>query len=455
MTDTPAHGFRTFLIVWVTQSLSVIGSGMTGFALNIYLAQVLYPAPTQKTELALALAVLNIGFVIPFVFGAPLAGACADRHDRKRIMMAADAANAVLSLVTVVLMINGAVQLWMLVAIGFFVALAGSFHYAAYDASYAMLVPESLLPRANGMMQTIWSLSGIASPVLAAGIMALPALAARGIVPLPLLAPIGDGTPLVLAVDSATFAISAVVLAFLDVPSPRRADSDARGRVQRSIWADIRGGAFFILRRRPLLWLLGTFTVANLANAPFAVVTPLLVKFNLASDWVARGFTFETALALLVTAGGIGGLAGGLLVSAWGGLKRWRIYGVLVPMLGAGVAEVAYGLSPFLFASTAAAFVGAAMHPVLNAHSQTIWQTQTPREMQGRVFAVRRVIAQCSLPLGTAAAGLLAGVFDPGLVLAGLGLTLAVVCTAQLFNPVLLHVEHIKDAQAVVEAGGQ
>jgi MFS family permease len=78
MADTPPrHGFRTCLIVWSTQSLSVIGSGMTGFALNVYLAQVLYPAP-EKAEVALAFTVLNLGFTIPFVFGDPLAGAWAD-----------------------------------------------------------------------------------------------------------------------------------------------------------------------------------------------------------------------------------------------------------------------------------------------------------------------------------------------------------------------------------------
>jgi MFS transporter, DHA3 family, macrolide efflux protein len=441
MIDTPTHGMRTFVIVWATQSVSVIGSGMTGFALNIYLAQVLYAAPGQKAELALALAALNMGFVIPFVFGAPLAGAFADRHDRKRIMIAADAANAALSLVTLAIMVSGAAQLWMLVCLGFCEALAGTFHYAAYDASYAMLVPQRLLPRANGMMQTVWSLSSIVSPTLAAAIMTLPALAVGGGAPLAFLARSGNGAPLVFAVDGATFLLSAIVLSVLHVPSPQRADSDASGRIKASIWSDIRAGASFIARRRPLLWLLGTFTVANLAGAPIGVVTPLLVKFNLAPDWTARGFTFAAALAVLATASGFGGLAGGLLVSAWGGLQRRRIYGVLVPMLGAGAAEVAYGVSPLLFVSAVAAFVGAAMHPVLNAHSQAIWQTQTPREMQGRVFAVRRVIAQCSLPVSTAAAGALAGIFDPGLVLAALGLTLALVCAAQLFNPILLHVD--------------
>ena len=65
----PRHGFRTFVIVWAVQSLSVIASGMTGFALNVYLAQVLYPAPDQKVEIALAFTVLNRGFTIPLVFG--------------------------------------------------------------------------------------------------------------------------------------------------------------------------------------------------------------------------------------------------------------------------------------------------------------------------------------------------------------------------------------------------
>src|SRR5947207_12235431 len=96
----PNHGFRTFVIIWAAQSLSIIGSGMTGFALNIYLAQVLYPAPEQKADLALALTLLNLGFLVPYIFVTPFAGALVDRHDRKRIMIAGDAANAALSLLT-------------------------------------------------------------------------------------------------------------------------------------------------------------------------------------------------------------------------------------------------------------------------------------------------------------------------------------------------------------------
>jgi DHA3 family macrolide efflux protein-like MFS transporter len=104
------------------------------------------------------------------------------------------------------------------------------------------------------------------------------------------------------------------------------------------------------------LWLLATFVVPNLAGAPAGVTVPLLVKFNLEPDWAARGYTFETALALLGVAGGVGGMIGGLLVSAWGGMKRNRVvYGVLVPMLLAGVLQIVYGLSPLVLVSAAAA----------------------------------------------------------------------------------------------------
>ena len=318
------------------------------------------------------------------MFGGPLAGAWADRHDRKQIMIVTNIAEGLITLLTFILMLSGGLQLWMLVSIGVLAAAAGAFHYAAFDASYAMRVPDRLLPRANGMMQTTWSLSGIISPALAALIIALPLLLPRDSGPLAPIAGMANGTPLVIAVDALTFFLCAAVLLFVHVPSPTRSDVGASGRIEQSVWADMREGALYIWQRPPLVWLLATFAVANMAGAPVGVIVPLLVKFNLAPDWAARGYTFETALALLGVASGIGGVIGGLLVSTSGGLKRNRVYGVLVPMLLAGILQVVYGLSPLVLLSAAAASLGAAMHPILNAHSQSIWQSHTPRELQGR-----------------------------------------------------------------------
>jgi hypothetical protein len=92
-----------------------------------------------------------------------------------------------------------------------------------------------------------------------------------------------------------------------------------------------------------------------------------------------------------------------------------------------------------------------AMLPIMNAHSQSIWQTQTPKELQGRVFSVRQVIAQFTAPLGMVIAGITGGQFDPGLVIGVMGGVLSIFCAAQLFNPALLRIE---DKQGIDETTG-
>jgi MFS transporter, DHA3 family, macrolide efflux protein len=443
--EPPPHGWRTFLILWSSQSVSVFGSALTFFAINIYLVLGLYPRDDQKPELAFALAATSLAFALGNVFSAPIAGAWADRHDRKRTMIVVDALNGMLSLLIAGLMATGTLQLWMLVLGSGLISVLFSFHYSAFDASYAMIVPEKQLPRANGMMQTIWALSGIVSPGIAAGIIALPELARQGAIPGGLgswLSQLNNGAALAVAVDGITFFLAATVPLFLHIPSPKRTDlAPEAGKPKKSMWADIKEGALYIWRRRPLLWLLGSFTMINFLTAPLGVFAPLILRFNLEPDWSTRGFTYETALALMNSVGAAGGLAGGLLISTWGGLKRRRVYGVIVPMLIAGVALALYGFSPLLYLTAAMVFVIDGMVPLMNAHSQTIWQTQTPRELQGRVFSVRRLIAQFTWPLGTLIAGVAGGLFNPGTVMMVLGGILVLFTIGQLFNPYLLRVE--------------
>ncbi|MDQ3704712.1 MAG: MFS transporter [Chloroflexota bacterium] len=442
--EPPANGFRTFVAIWITQAFSAFGSQLTFFALTIWLATSLYPSDEQKPQLAFALTAVSLSFTLSVLI-APVAGAWADRHDRKQTMIVVDFINGVLSLVLMGLILAGMLELWILLILFPILAVLFQFHNAAFDASYAMIVPEKQLPRANGMMQTMWSLSAILSPAIAATIIALPGMARQGSLPdfiAPVLAGIRDGAALAIGIDAVTFFIGAAVLPFLYVPSPKRTDLGEKGtKPKKSMWADIKEGARYIKLRKPLLWLLATFTVVNFASSPLEVFIPLLLKFNLAPDWQAQGFTFESSLALLSTLGGVGGLAGGILMSTWGGLKRRRVYGVVVPILIAGVVQTMYGLSPWLYATGFFNFMLVALIPIMNAHSQTIWQTQVPRELQGRVFSVRRVIAQFSAPLGVMLAGFTGAIFNPGYVLAALGIFIVVFATFQLFNPYLLRVE--------------
>src|SRR5262249_35922706 len=162
--------------------------------------------------------------------------------------------------------------------------------------------------------------------------------------------------------------------------------------LQTNLWADVRFGVRYIWQRRPLLWLLGTFTVSNFAVGAF-VLDALIVRFTLHGDWSAGGFIFATAYAVVTSTTSLGGVVGGgLLSSLWCGLTRRRIYGILAPLIIIGLAFIVFGVSPFLFLTAAMGAVEASMVPLMNAHSQAIWQTQVPRDMQGRVFSVRRLI---------------------------------------------------------------
>ena len=440
----PVNGFRTFLIVWASQSISVFGSALTFFSITIWLTLSLYPNPDQKPLLAGAISATALVWTLVNIFLAPVAGAWADRHDRKRTMIAMDFINGCLSAALALLMLAHLLQLWILLVLMALSAAVSAFHYSAFDTSYAMIVPVDKLPRANGMMQTIYGLSGILSPAIAATLISVPALARQGAIRGAIgvfLGRLSDGAPLAIAIDAITFFLAAATLLFLFIPSPKRTDLQlSTGGKRKSLWADILEGGRYIWQRRPLLWLLGTFTMANLTSAAF-VIQPLLIKYNLAADWGARGFTYETALALLTSVGGIGGVVGGVFISAWGGLKKRRVYGVVLPLLLCGLAMVVFGLSPWLYLAAGAAALAEFVNPILNAHSQAIWQIQTPRELQGRVFSVRRLIAQCSAPLGTLLAGIFGGLFNPGWVMAGMGALLAVFCLAQMFNPYLLRVE--------------
>jgi MFS family permease len=395
--------------------------------------------------LAFALTTIGLTYIITLAL-APIAGAWVDRHDRKRTMMVADVGNGVMSVILMTLMLTGTLEVWMLLLIIASMQVFSPFHHSAFDTSYAMLVPEKQLPRANGMMQTMWALSGILSPALAAIIVALPSLARQDLIPGVLgewLAPLTNGAALAIGVDAATFFFAAATLLFLHIPSPRRTDlhSTDGTKIKKSVWADIKEGALFIWRRPPLLWLLATFTMINFASSPVELFVPLLLKFNLSESWAQLGFTFETALALVTTLGSIGGVVGGVLMSAWGGLKRKRVYGVVIPIMIAGIVQIIYGMSPSIILSAAMSFLLVSLIPIMNSHSQTIWQTQVPRELQGRVFSVRRVIAQFSAPFGTLLAGLAGTTFNPGAILAVLGVLVVAFAIFQLFNPYLLKVE--------------
>jgi MFS family permease len=420
--------FPAFLVLWGSQTLSMFGTMVTQFAVNVWLVRDLYPLVAQKPQLALALTATGIASTGPLIFGMPLAGAFADRHDRKQILVAA---NSVLALLTVALVgLTLAHRLTLPVAAGLLAlyALAGSFHTAAFDSSYGRFVAPADLPRAGGMMMTSFALAQMFAPALAATLVGLPTLlGGAGRLPAWLV----NGIPFAFGADGVTFVIAAIAAAALRFPPHPARPAGPRA----SLVDDVRAGFRWIFTRRPFLWLISFGSLANFTFAPLVLLLPLLARDRVAADAAHHAMRFEAVFALVNTAGGIGGVAGGVAVSVLGIRARRKSMVMAACLVVLGLGEVIAGLATHVWSLALGMFVGELLVAPLNTASYTLWQSLTPPHMLARALSTRRFIAQSAWPLGTMIAGWIAIAVEPWVVLAVAGAVLALYSLAQLASP--------------------
>ena len=441
-----SRGWRTFLTLWASQSLSLLATNLAWFAVTIYFTAEVYAADSQRAQLALIVGALGLLTSLPQIALAPFAGSVTDRYSRRSIMLICDAASVVIALLITLLIWHGSVSVPLLLLGILLGRVASVFHESAFEASYAMLLPDAQLARANGMMQTTYSAGAIVAPALAAIIIALPGRFENGLWGLT------NGTALVMGLDTLSFVVATLVLLLLRIPSPQ--ERPEKGQ-KADFWGDFNLGLNYITRRRPLLLLLLSITAINFSLAGVNLYETLLARFTLEADFVRRSLSFESGYAILTTVTSVGTLLGGLLISTWGGLKRQRLLGVFVPILLQTLAVTTMGLSHSLLLTSAALLVFGVCFPVTGAHLAAIWMSQVPREFQGRVFSVRRVLGQSSIPLSMVIFSLLSARFAPGPVVATLGAGALLVVIWAFFNPQIRRVEDRDYLDELASGGGK
>lgn len=380
MQSKQPNGMLAFFIVVLGQAVSFIGSGMTRFAIVFW--------AWQETGQATTLALAGFFSFAPVVIISPIAGALVDRWNRKLVMMISDLAAGLSTVVLLLLFLTDNLQIWHLYAAGAFAGAFESFQWPAFSAAITTMVPKEQYSRANGMYSLAQSISGIIAPALAGGLLAI--IGINGI----------------MTIDVVTFIFAIGALLFVHVPQPKITQAGQAGRG--SLLKESAYGFRYILERPSLLALQMVFFFINL--------TGTLGWTLLAAMILARTGDNAAALGTVEAAAGIGGVAGGLLLSTWGGPKQ-RIHGVLVGMIiGSLFGSLLMGLgrSPMIWA--AAALIESAAIPIVNGSNQAIWQAKVAPDVQGRVFSVRRLIAQITAPLGILMAGPLADkVFEPAM----------------------------------------
>jgi MFS family permease len=366
-----APGLATFLTVSVGQLVSMIGTGLSTFALGVW--------AYQRTGAVSGFAWMTMLGLLPGILVLPFAGALADRMDRRRIMLACDAVSMAVAAVASALAWTGRLELGHLYAVAAVSAMAGAFRQPAYTAAIAQLAPKRYLGHANGFAQLGGAAGLMLSQLLGGTLMLL------------------LGLHRVLLLDVASFAVALSTLLWVRFPTA------LFHRQEEPFLSEVSSGWRFILKRPGLVALALFFALGNcLASIANVLVTPLVLSFSTAAQ-----------LGPVMAMNGAGMLLGSLVMSLWGGTRR-RMDGMLGFVALFGVSAVVVALRP------APAFVMLGMLGVglcsafINAHWLSLVQVKVGLELQGRVLAANQVLARSLMPLGTLLAGWLVDqIFTP------------------------------------------
>src|SRR5512140_1278162 len=202
---TSTHGMRTFIIIWLGQLVSLIGSQLTGFAMSVWVY--------EETHSVLLLALSQIAFSAPFVLLSPIAGVLADRWNRRSAMIVSDFGAGAAVSTAAFLYLTGRLEPWMVIPLNFAMSAFATLMWPAYTASVTLLVPKEHYGRANGFVQLGEALPQIAGPAVAGALYVTVHLGNMALL------------------DAATYLFSVVLmLIFVRIPDPPHTEDGRKSR---------------------------------------------------------------------------------------------------------------------------------------------------------------------------------------------------------------------------------
>jgi MFS family permease len=384
-TDTPATpveapaaslGLRIYYALVITETVSLIGSQISGYAVSINVF--------RATGHATPLALVAFFSVTPSILLTGLAGALADRFDRRRLMLIANVGFAVCSGLLLLSFASGSFRLWHLYALTLGASVFATLERPAFQASVAMLVPDRHRDRANAIGQMTGPAAGVIAPAIAGMLYALVGV-------------VGSIT-----IDIATFIAAIAVLAIVRIPRP--AEMAEGLAMQTAVWRQTFDGFRHMAGRPVLLGFCGYVSIVNfVASAALVLLTP----YVLARTGSAQ--LFGIVLAVM----NVGMIAGSLVISARGRIGS-RMHTVMLAIVAAGLFIGLAGVARNAPTIAASLFLLSFALAFTNAPFWSMLQAKIAPDLQGRVFAAYMQVAMLLQPLAFLMAGPLADrVFEP------------------------------------------
>jgi len=359
---TALREMRTFLILWLTQAFSGLGSSMTSYALLIW-------SYTQEGS-ALKTALLGVSSYAPYVLCSIFAGALSDRWDKRRTMLVCDLLAAMTTVCTLVLFKLELLEVWHLYLLNALNGLMNTVQGPASEVATTAVLPRKYYQKAGGLSQLSGSLNGILTPVMA---MAMIGFA---------------GMEGVFLFDLITFAAAfLVLLLFIRIPE-RAGDSSSREPMMQSVKA----GLVFLREKRGIFTLILFLAAINLVASMYNAALPAML--------LSREGGGEMAMGVLNTCTSVTMLVGSLIAASLPTPKsRVRVI-CWTLLLSMSTENFCLAFGRTLPVWCIGAVLGWIAIPLLNTNMNAVMRLNIPQHIQGRVYAARNSLQFFTIPLG-------------------------------------------------------
>lgn len=364
--------FRSFLIIWSGQLLSAIGSGLTAFALGVYVF--------QKTQSTTSFSLVILCSFLPSFLLLPFSGVLADRFDRKKMMIIGDSGSIAGLLFILFFMLTGSIELWHIYIGVVMSAISASILSPAYKAAVSDLVSEEKYAQASGLIQLAGSAQYLISPIIAGFLLSF----------------FDIKTVLVIDILSFLLAAAAVFIIMKQIHTPKRIE-------QQSFFSEMAEAFRYLLSQRGVLWLVVLMSVVcfyiGLMQSLFG---PMMLTLT---DSKVLG------IALSIAASGM--LVSSIFIGIFGTGKN-RVFILSLFLTLAGLFYALMGVFTTVTLIVVFGFLFFLTLPFVNTSLEVLIRTNIDNERQGRVWSLVSAISQIGMVLAYGSAGFLADyLFSP------------------------------------------
>lgn len=372
---------KDFTLVVIGQIISLFGNATIRFALPLYLLNLTGSSALYGTVMAFAF--------IPTILLSPIGGIVADRINKRNIMVILDFFTAAVIL-TFSLLMNGVSLIPLLtVTLMFLYGIAGAYQ-PSVQASIPALVSHENFMAANSIINAISSFASLTGPVFG-GIL----YSAYGLRP-------------ILWVCMVCFTLSAIMEIFIKIPFQKQT---SKGGIWKTAGTDFAESIRFIRKEKPVIGktLLVICGINLFLSSMIIVALPYLVTEVLHLEASQTNRLYGIAEGILAAGGLAGGISSGIFANKLGIQKSGNLIiscAICVFPMGAALLLFSSGILNYIILTICCFFI-LAFSTIFTIQMLSFIQTETPKNLIGKVISVILTVSMCAQPLGNAFYGVL------------------------------------------------